>query len=46
MSAPAMKYRSCGVRNDFTPEVRPRMEELGVKQNYLAWQGSQVIYLD
>ena len=29
-----------------TPEVRAWMEELGVTQNYLAWQGSQVIYLD
>ncbi len=46
MFIPAMKYGSCGVRNDFTPEVRAWMEELGVKQNYLAWQGSQVIYLD
>ena len=29
-----------------TLEVRGWMEELGVKENYMAWQGSQVIYLD
>ena len=28
-----------------TLEVRAWMEELGVKENYIAWQGSQVIYL-
>ena len=28
-----------------TLEVRGWMEELGVKENYIAWQGSQVIYL-
>ena len=28
-----------------TLEVRRWMEELGVKKNYVAWQGSQVIYL-
>ncbi len=29
-----------------TLEVRRWMEELGVKQNYVAWEGSQVIYLN
>ena len=29
-----------------TPEVRAWMEELGVKKNYVAWEGSQVVYLD
>ena len=29
-----------------TPEVRGWMEELGVKENYVAWQGSQVVYLN
>ncbi|MCR5040549.1 MAG: MBL fold metallo-hydrolase [Clostridia bacterium] len=29
-----------------TLEVRGWMEELGVKQNYVAWEGSQVIYLN
>ena len=28
-----------------TPEVRAWMEEIGVEKNYLAWEGSQVIYL-
>ena len=29
-----------------TLEVRGWIEELSVKENYMAWQGSQVIYLD
>lgn len=29
-----------------TLEVRAWMEELGVKENYVAWEGSQVLYLD
>lgn len=29
-----------------TLEVRAWIEELGVKENYIAWQGSQVIYID
>ena len=29
-----------------TPEVRGWMEELGVEENYIAWQGSQTIYLN
>ena len=29
-----------------TLEVRAWMEELGVKENHIAWQGSQTLYLD